>query len=62
TRDLFLSDTVRIHHKLRKVDVITELQMCEGMSHAQYVMAFDSPESKEVFEVIAKFFDKHLER
>lgn len=62
TRDLFLSDTVRIHRKLRKADVMTELQISEGMSHAQYVMAFDSPESKEVFEGIAKFFDKNLER
>ena len=30
------------------------------MSHAEYIYAFDSPESAVVFGDIARFFDKHL--
>ncbi len=62
TRDLFLSDTVRMNRKLSQAGVTTRLQVFEGMSHAQYISAFTAPESKEAFVEIAKFFDKHLER
>ncbi|MGC8658685.1 MAG: alpha/beta hydrolase [Desulfomonilaceae bacterium] len=60
TRDLLLSDTVRLHRKLRQAGIDTELQVFEGMSHAQYILVFNSPESKEAFEEIAKFFRGHL--
>jgi hypothetical protein len=30
------------------------------MSHAEYLLLFDSPESREAFEEIARFFDTHL--
>ncbi|HTT05320.1 MAG TPA: alpha/beta hydrolase [Steroidobacteraceae bacterium] len=60
TRDVLLSDTVRIHRKLREAGVDAELQVFEGMSHAQYVLAPTAPESKEAFEEIARFFDTHL--
>ena len=33
---------------------------CEGMSHAHYIRDDTAPESKEAFEEIAGFFDKHL--
>lgn len=62
TRDLFLSDTVRLERKLRVASVETRIQVFEGMSHAQYISAFMAPESKEAFEEIAKFFDKYLEK
>lgn len=62
TRDMFLSDTVRLNRKLRQAGVTTLLQVFEGMSHAQYIIAFTAPESKEAFEDIARFFDKYLER
>ncbi len=61
TRDLLLSDTIRMHRKLRQADVDAQLQVFEGMSHAEYILVFDAPESKEAFEEIARFFDKHLE-
>src|SRR6202044_3196769 len=35
TRDLFLSNTVRTHRKLRRAGVEAQLQVFEGMSHAQ---------------------------
>jgi epsilon-lactone hydrolase len=60
TRDLFLSNTVRTHRKLREADVEAELQVFEGISHVQYQLVADTPESKEAFEEIARFFDKHL--
>ena len=60
TRDLFLSNTVRTHRKLRQAGVDAELQVFEGFSHAQYLMDPMAPETKEVFTEIASFLDKHL--
>lgn len=60
TRDLFLSLTVLTHRKLRQAGVEAELQVFEGMSHAQYYFDPFVPESKEAFTEIARFFDKHL--
>jgi monoterpene epsilon-lactone hydrolase len=60
TRDLFLSLTVLTHRKLRRAGVEAELQVYEGMSHAQYNFDAFAPETKEVFTEIARFFDKHL--
>jgi epsilon-lactone hydrolase len=60
TRDLLLSNTVRVHRKLRQAGVDAVLQVFEGQSHAQYYRDDTSPEAKEVFEEIAGFFDKHL--
>jgi acetyl esterase/lipase len=60
TRDLLLSNTVRVHRKLRQAGVDAILQVYEGQSHAQYYRDDTSPEAKEAFEEIAGFFDKHL--
>lgn len=60
TRDLFLSLTVLTHRKLRRAGVEADLQVFEGMSHAQYNFDPFVPEAKEVFTEIASFFDKHL--
>ena len=60
TRDLLLSNTVRVHRKLRQAGVEAQLQVYEGMSHAHYIRDDTAPESKEAFEEIAGFFDKHL--
>jgi epsilon-lactone hydrolase len=62
TRDLFLSLTVLTHRKLRRAGVEAELQVFEGMSHAQYNFDAFAPETKETFGEIARFFDKHLGR
>ncbi len=62
TRDLFLSNTVRVHRKLRQAGVVAQLEVYEGQSHAQYVPDTTAPESREAFEEIAKFFDAHLGR
>ena len=60
TRDLLLSNTVRMHRKLRQAGVEAVLQVFEAQSHAQYYRDDRAPESKEAFEEIAGFFDKHL--
>ena len=60
TRDLFLSNTVRTHRKLRRAGTIAELNIYEGQSHAQYGFNADAPETKEAFTDIARFFDQHL--
>src|SRR3984885_7910769 len=62
TRDLLLSNTVRFHRKLRQAGVEAALQVYEGMAHAHYIRDDTAPESKEVFEEIAGFFDKHLDK
>jgi epsilon-lactone hydrolase len=60
TRDLLLSNTVRVHRKLRQAGVEATLQVYEGMSHAHYLRDDTAPETREVFEEIARFFDAHL--
>lgn len=60
TRDLFLSNTVRVHRKLRRAGVEAELQVFEGLSHAQFIFDPVAPETREIFAEIARFFDKHL--
>jgi monoterpene epsilon-lactone hydrolase len=62
TRDLFLSNTVRVHRKLKQAGVEAVLNVYEGQSHAQYALAADSPESAEAFTEIAAFFASHLAR
>jgi monoterpene epsilon-lactone hydrolase len=62
TRDLLLSNTVRVHRKLRQAGVEAELEVFEGQAHAQYYRDVNAPETKEAFEEIARFFDTHLGR
>jgi epsilon-lactone hydrolase len=62
TRDLFLSNTVRVHRKLREAGVVADLLVFEGMSHAQYLFVPDAPESKQHFAEVGAFFDKYLEK
>lgn len=60
TRDLFLSNTVRMHLKLREAGVMADLIVFEGMSHAQYHMAADAPETAFHFTELSRFFNRHL--
>jgi acetyl esterase/lipase len=60
TRDLLLSPTVRTHRKLRAAGVAAELHVYEGMSHADYLIAFPAPECRDALKEIAAFFDRHL--
>ncbi|HEY2133684.1 MAG TPA: alpha/beta hydrolase, partial [Acetobacteraceae bacterium] len=60
TRDLLLSNTVRTHRKLRQSGVDAQLEVFDGLSHAEYMRDDTAPESKDAFTEIAGFFDKHL--
>ncbi|WP_460194555.1 alpha/beta hydrolase [Thermosynechococcus sp. FA-CM-4201] len=60
TRDLLLSDTVRLQRKLRQAGVVVEVQLFEGMSHADYLYHWQTPESEEVFAELASFFNRYL--
>jgi acetyl esterase/lipase len=60
TRDLLLSNTVRVNQKLRQAGVETRLQVFEGQSHAQFYRDDRIPEVKEAMTEIAAFFDKNL--
>ncbi len=60
TRDLLLSDTVRVHRNLRRAGVDAELHVYEAQAHANYVR--DIPAAREAFEEMARFFDTHLDR
>ena len=62
TRDLLLSNTVRVHRKLRQAGVEAALYVHEGQAHGGWYRDYTAPESKETFEEIARFFDKHLGR
>lgn len=58
TRDLFLSDVVRVHRKMRAAGVIADLNVYEGHSHVDYFM--ESPEMEQVFGELAAFLRQHL--
>ncbi|MBP3729843.1 MAG: alpha/beta hydrolase [Mailhella sp.] len=60
TRDLFLSNTVRMHTKLRQAGVEADLIVLEGLSHAQYYFVEDAPETNFHFAELSKFFHGHL--
>lgn len=59
TRDLFLSNTVRMHRALRKAGVPTELHIFEGMPHGGFM---GSPEDAEVDAEVRRFVDEAWSR
>jgi monoterpene epsilon-lactone hydrolase len=59
TRDMAMSGALYTHTQLVKAGVDTELQVWEGTGHCFFYSA-DMPESKEAYDVIVKFFDRHL--
>jgi len=64
TRDLLLSDTVRMHRALRKAEVDAQLHVYDGQSHGDYLQGLlhPVPESRDAQKEILLFFDKHLKR
>lgn len=60
TRDLLLSNTVRVHRKLRQAGIEAVLQVYEGQSHAHYLRDDSAPETREVFAEISGFFSRHM--
>jgi len=60
TRDILLSDTVRVYRRMRAAGVEARLEAYEAMSHAEYSVAFTSPESASVFTDIGAWFARWL--
>ncbi|MBU4681746.1 alpha/beta hydrolase [Cedecea davisae] len=57
TRDLFLSNAVRLHRALRKAHIEAELHVFEAMPHGGFM---GSPEDKELVEEMANFIRRQL--
>ncbi len=57
TRDLFLSNAVRMHRALRRAGVATELHVWEGMPHAGFGGA--TAEDAEVVDEANRFLARH---
>jgi epsilon-lactone hydrolase len=59
TRGFDLSATSHTHRLLVKAGVETELHVFEGMFHG-FFYNVDVPESRDCFDIIVRFFDRHL--
>ena len=59
TRDLFLSNTVRMHRRLREAGVAAELHIFEAMPHGGFMGA---PEDEGVNKELARFVAAHWPR
>jgi epsilon-lactone hydrolase len=60
TRDLFLSNTVRMHRKLRAAGVEAELHVGEAMPHGGF--GGTTPEDQELAGELAGFLERHRRR
>jgi epsilon-lactone hydrolase len=62
TRDVFLSNTVRVQHRLLEAGIPVQLEIEEGQPHMAYVYAAmaGAPEDKELYIRIGRFFAAHL--
>jgi monoterpene epsilon-lactone hydrolase len=60
TRDLFLSDTVRVHQKLRQAGIESDLHVLEAVSHGDYAAVLGSGEQQRWFDEISEFLQNHL--
>lgn len=63
TRDVLLSDTVRMHRALRAAGVGADLHVYDGQAHADYMQNLIRyvPESEDAQRELYAFFDEHLE-
>ena len=57
TRDLFLSNAVRLHRKMRAAGVEAELHVFEAMPHGGF---FGAPEDDEIGAEMRRFLAKHV--
>ena len=57
TRDLFLSNAVRMHRRLRAAGVDAELHIFEAMPHGGF---FGAPEDREIDAEIQRFVAAHV--
>lgn len=60
SRDFALSSLFNTQAQLEAVGVETRLHVWDGLRHAFFIDP-DLPESKQAYEVIVRFFDRHLQ-
>ena len=58
TRDLFLSNSVMIHRKLRRAGIEAELHVWEAMPHGGFGFG-PAPENREIDDELRRFIAKH---
>jgi epsilon-lactone hydrolase len=51
---------VRVHRKIRDAGVEAGLVVMEGMSHADYFLLPDAPESKSIYKDLSTFLKMHF--
>jgi epsilon-lactone hydrolase len=59
TRDLFLSNAVRMHRKLRSVDIPAELHVMEAAPHGGL---WGTPEQQEIDREVRRFVHRYSKR
>jgi len=62
TRDVALSNLLTSNVALEKAGVETELLVLEGLGHGDFSLFAGAPEAKQTYNLIWRFFDKHLGR
>ncbi|WP_047047271.1 alpha/beta hydrolase [Vibrio mexicanus] len=64
TRDLLLSDTVRVHRALRANGANAHLHIYDGQAHGDYALGMLSPfpESDDAMREIKEFFNEHINK
>lgn len=60
TRDILLSDTVRVHMKLRRANIPADLLVFEGLPHGAYAAVPNSPEFAMAYGGLNSFLQRHL--
>lgn len=60
TRDLFLSNTIRVHRRMRAVGVDARLHVFEGVGHGQLNALDQSAEGEDASRELRLFFEEHL--
>ena len=61
TRDYSLSPVVSAHAQFVKLGVDTELHIWDGLEHV-FLYNPDFSESRDCYQIVARFFDAHLNR
>jgi epsilon-lactone hydrolase len=60
SRAMEMSAAINTHRELVKAGVDADLHMWDGLGHA-FFYNIDLPESREAFDVMARFFQRHLQ-
>ncbi|MES2057127.1 MAG: alpha/beta hydrolase [Pseudomonadota bacterium] len=61
TREMLLSDSVRLHRRLREAGQSSRLELYEGMPHVFQSLLADAPEGRAAWAEMAAFWSEHLQ-